>query len=426
MEKVLELVFKKVMDAPNSMDVIDWLFGEQKDDVLNGKPVVLFGTESLGQEFFMLLKQYGISPKCFCNSDVSLAEYYCSLPVISIETLMAEHKDSVILISTQTYAASIKRMLLEKRFKQEQVLWPTNFDPLKGLYFSTTNLDAMGVFLNESDVCRGQVNRAFSDILIDNKDKIEKVYYALADEKSKEILINKLAFSLRCSNIQLFIDFLSSFSEPVNLFGSIPYPDPGPENYFYFNNDVFSLANDEVYVDVGAYDGDSISAFVQACNLNNVGYRKIYAFEPDPKTYNALIENTKDLDAVDCHQLGLWSESANLDFMSSDNSGTPSGAKIVDGDGDFSIKTVSLDSFLQGEAVTIIKMDPPGNIIPEALKGAFNTIDKYQPKLVLGAYHSFEAIFEIPFLVHTKWPEYKLYIRHNSWASCETDLYAIR
>jgi hypothetical protein len=37
-----------------------------------------------------------------------------------------------------------------------------------------------------------------------------------------------------------------------------------------------------------------------------------------------------------------------------------------------------------------------------------------------------EAIFEVPFLVHSQWPDYKLYLRHNSWASCETDLYAVR
>jgi hypothetical protein len=70
-------------------------------------------------------------------------------------------------------------------------------------------------------------------------------------------------------------------------------------------------------------------------------------------------------------------------------------------------------------------MDPPGNILPESIRGAAGSIAKYQPKLVLGAYHSLEAIFEVPLLVKSICPEYKLYLRHLSWAMGETDLFAV-
>ena len=70
-------------------------------------------------------------------------------------------------------------------------------------------------------------------------------------------------------------------------------------------------------------------------------------------------------------------------------------------------------------------MDPPGNIIPEALMGAKKTISKFKPKLVLNAYNTFEDIFEMPLLINTLWPDYKLYLRHISWTVCETDLFAM-
>jgi len=55
----------------------------------------------------------------------------------------------------------------------------------------------------------------------------------------------------------------------------------------------------------------------------------------------------------------------------------------------------SLDDFLEGDKVMLIKMDSLGDIIPEALMGTKKTIDRFYPKLVLGAYYSFEAIFDV-------------------------------
>lgn len=139
------------------------------------------------------------------------------------------------------------------------------------------------------------------------------------------------------------------------------------------------------------------------------------------KNYKKILIVTEN---TSCHQLGLWSKSDILRFESSDKA-IASTASGISENGDIEIQMVCLDDFLNGGEITLIKMDPPGNIMAEALKGASNTITKYKPKLALGAYHSFEAIYEIPLLVNSLWPDYKLYLRHNSWTICETDLFAI-
>jgi FkbM family methyltransferase len=400
--------------------MFDWLFGPRKQDVITGTPVVLFGTGSLGKELMVTLKFYGISPVCFCNSDNSKSgSLYCGMPVISIDELERSHKNSLILIATQTHAASVQKLLLDNGFRRDRVLWPKDFDMALGLYFSYVNqITLAGISKMQTP------QQTLFDLLAQNEKIVKSVYDNLADQKSKDLFVAKLAFAVSHDNLGLFKDFMWSFSEPITMFGLIPFPDPGPENYFYFNNDVFPISPNEVYVDVGAYDGDSVNAFVQTCKYHGLDYKQIYAFEPDPNNYKALIKNTENVKKISCHQLGIWSRSEELSFNSSEKAPAPSGSGI-DETGDIKINVVSLDKILSGKEVTFLKMDPPGDIIPEALKGASKTITKYRPKLVLGAYHSFEAIFKIPFLVNGFWPDYKLYLRHNSWACAETDLYAV-
>lgn len=213
-----------------------------------------------------------------------------------------------------------------------------------------------------------------------------------------------------------------SFSEPFRGFGFDTVSAP-PEDYYYFNNDVISLCQNEVYVDVGAFDGDTVHTFVQACEQERVAYRRIIALEPDPQCFGAMLKNTTGISRISCHRLGLWSESRKLRFTTSGNALHDQAASISSR-GDSEIQVVALDDFLAGEKVTFIKMDPGGNVIPEVIRGAARTIVQHKPKLAIGAYHAVESIYEIPLLVNRICPEYRLYLRHNTYHPCDTDLYA--
>ena len=85
----------------------------------------------------------------------------------------------------------------------------------------------------------------------------------------------------------------------------------------------------------------------------------------------------------------------------------------------------SVDSLLQGQNVTYLKMDVEG-FEREALWGASKTILHYAPKLSVSIYHRNEDIFELPLLVKSLQPNYKLYIRHRLYIPAwDTNLYAI-
>lgn len=420
MNDVLTQIAANVYAVRDKMDFLDLVFGIYRQDALNTRPVVLFGAGQLGKEFHHTLKLKGVSPSCFCDNDDSrTGGLFCGIPVISFNELQAKHKESLIVVVTKKYLSAITKQLLDNGFR-EDLIRCKDADLEGDLEF--VHLYAMNGTQSLLEVMRQQHEpRGLLDVLIEKEQSVLDAYDLLADQKSKDLFIAKLSLLASNEHFDLYKKFIISFSEPVLEFGvGNPFE---TEEYYYFNNDVLSLSQNEIYVDVGAADGDTILTFTQACKKFNIEYKHIYAFEPDLKNYQALVANAKQYKNVSCHQLGLWSHSETLRFISSGSISNHESAKISSS-GDAEICVVSLDEFLKGAEVTFIKMDPPGNVIPEAVKGATDTIARYKPVLALGAYHSLEAIFEIPLLVHDICPDYKLFLRHNSLHSNETDLYA--
>ena len=85
----------------------------------------------------------------------------------------------------------------------------------------------------------------------------------------------------------------------------------------------------------------------------------------------------------------------------------------------------SVDNLLQGNPVTLLKMDVEGSE-REALWGASRSIARYSPKLMISLYHRNEDVFELPLLVRRINPRYRLYIRHLPYIPAwETNLYAV-
>jgi FkbM family methyltransferase len=187
----------------------------------------------------------------------------------------------------------------------------------------------------------------------------------------------------------------------------------------YFVPELINLQNEEVFVDCGAYDGYDSLKFA---NLTNNHYKSIYMFEPDQQNIALIQEKTKKLSNTNIIQKGLWSSSTTLGF-SSDNSSSI----ITDNDSaSDKIETVSLDEFFadipKDEQPTFIKMDIEGAEI-EALKGAANIIKNYKPKLAICVYHKITDMYDIPELIRSINPNYKMSLLHHSDSFYETVLY---
>lgn len=201
--------------------------------------------------------------------------------------------------------------------------------------------------------------------------------------------------------------------------GEIDYSDimTSPE---YLLDEIFSFSENEVYVDAGAFDGDTVLDFVQKVQ----SFNKIYAFEPDPENFhrmNMRLELAKQVydNKIKC-----------LNMAVSDHNGT---VQLI-ASGDVSARVTELEEArvakvncatldILAKDATYIKMDIEGSEL-HALMGAARLIKQNKPKLAICIYHRPEDLWEIALFIHSLVPEYKLYIRHHSNGYWDTVLYA--
>ncbi len=252
----------------------------------------------------------------------------------------------------------------------------------------------------------------FPELLIDdidpelfkkNQAKIRQVYNILNDDLSKYIY-NTLFDVYISGNVGV----LSRTKGVIQYFPQKTGVDELKEFY---------LSEQERFIDCGAYDGDTIREFKRQTGNK---YEKIWAFEPDINNYERLsdyIQATQDL-RVQIYRAGVYDQDTVMHF--SINRGTSS---TLDAMGEESIEVYKLDSLID-EPVTFIKMDIEGSE-KAALQGARNLISTYKPKLAICIYHKVEDLWELPLLIKSINPEYRIFIRNYEDRIDETICYAI-
>lgn len=231
--------------------------------------------------------------------------------------------------------------------------------------------------------------------LKENDALFEKTYGMLADEESKKAFLNVLKFKISGKTEYLF----ETMYEKKRLY-----------------EDILMLSGDEIILDLGAYDGDTIREFLE---VTKGSYKKIIAFEPDEKNFKKLERKTADLENIERYNLGAWDKKETLFFAKKggrnshkDESGVPVNFDSVD-------NTVKDD-------VTFIKMDIEGAEM-KALEGAKETIKRCLPKLYVCAYHRNEDLFTLPFKIKELDENYKIYFRHHPYVPAwEANFYAVR
>ena len=178
---------------------------------------------------------------------------------------------------------------------------------------------------------------------------------------------------------------------------------------------LLSFGKDEVYVDAGTFDGDSIRLFIDRMGG---AFERVIGFEPDPKTYEQLKENFRTDDRVECVNKGLYNCSGTMRFVND----ASRGAILID-DGGLEVEVTSLDDYLNGDRVTYIKMNIEGAELA-ALEGARQSIEKWAPKLAISGYHRPSDLWRVPQLIKQIWPGYELALRQQDAGVIETVVYA--
>ncbi len=237
------------------------------------------------------------------------------------------------------------------------------------------------------DIDEGQIKN--------NVGNIQSVYELLCDFKSK-FIYRAIVESYATKNI----DALS------RLCGTTQYIPGGG---------IFDIGEEEVLIDAGAFDGDTIERFL---NLTGGKYRYIYAFEPDAENFKNLRKRNLP-DNIKTYNAGLYDETCKLCF-----SANKGGSSKVESTGENVIQVYRFDELdIPCREVTFVKMDIEGSEL-KALQGMEQTIIKYKPKLAICIYHKFEDLWELPLYIKKLVPEYRLYIRNYTTYLDEIVLYA--
>lgn len=189
------------------------------------------------------------------------------------------------------------------------------------------------------------------------------------------------------------------------------------EGHQYFPSDLIKLSANETYVDVGAYDGDTVKQFLQACHNQ---FEHIHAIELDKANFEKLDQDMRlspHSQKIKTHNIAAWHKKEQISFQ-------PGLTQSTVGSGESHAQAMPLDDVLRNESLTYIKMDIEGAEI-NALHGAREIITKNRPKLAICVYHKISHLWEIPLLIHEMLPEHDLYLRHHTRLEYETVCYAL-
>lgn len=189
----------------------------------------------------------------------------------------------------------------------------------------------------------------------------------------------------------------------------------------YFPKDLIRRTADEFFVDVGAYDGDTIRSFLKT---QGDIFRRVLALEPDPQNFQKLVEYLSTLPAVvatriEARAIAAFNHACRLRF---DNGAATSAA--LNANGSIDVEGARLDDLLEGLHPTYIKMDIEGAEL-DAIEGCRRVLMQDRPVIAACVYHAQDHLWRIPVLLNQIRPGYAFFLRSYATECWETVCYAV-
>ena len=337
-----------------------------------GERIVLYGAGKLGRETFAGLRRHGIEPLAFVDTNpLRWGDRIDGLIVVSPEESRARWAETaafVVAVSAGTALREALRAAGCVAVVPYTCLWwkfPETFLPLHG-------------------ICR-------PDATLAHAEEIRRVEALWADRTSFAAYRAQIEWRLTLDYTVL--------------------PSPTPAEHTYFLPEI-ALLTDERFVDVGAYDGDTLREFYA-----RVPNGRAVALEPDPRNWDALV---RSVDArTTLHRVAAASRAGTLAFRADGTAGA-----AVCAQGEVEVRAERLDDLLAHENPTFLKFDVEGAEL-DALRGAIATIRRHRPVLAVCLYHKPEDLWEIPLLIASLDLGYRLLFRVHAEECWESVLYAV-
>ena len=347
------------------------------------RPVILYGAGKAVGIVLVVCKKCGLSVTALCDSNRTgtYENGGVSLPIISPDELVENYANSSLIVTSWKFENEIRENLKSIGFNSDNIFsfwYPQRITP--------------EIF--ENDFYAGY----------------KWAYHFYKDELSKQLVLDKIRNYLTSSPLE-----------------------PNTKNAMYYE-DVINLGNEEIFLDAGAYDGDTVKDFVKKVGGK---YKYIYAFEPDSVPFKELSDYVEKIDNAEAINAGLGGGNSIQKFRYGGlvASGfiplryfATCGTKFTDTEFMTDEKEVfSIDSLINSGKMeflpTFIKLDVEG-YEAGVLAGATNLIRTHKPKLAICAYHQINDIYAIPKTILRIRNDYKFVLRQHDYGYYETILYA--
>ena len=342
----------------------------------SNRPLVLFGAGNLGQRTLVGLRRVGVEPLAFVDNDPKLhGSEIDGLPVLRPDEAATRYGTTAAFVVT--IWTPVGRLAFPTVDAQMRALGCTTIVPFVPLFWKYAEEFLPNFCLDLPHLLYGDAER------------VRAAYGLLPDANSR--------YEFRAQ-----LSYLLSAQDYVEVLGK-------PDGEWYFPRELVTLSGRDVFIDCGAYDGDTISSFLGACTSR---FDSIVAFEPDPAALARLTEYVGGL-GVDVRTRIRIEAKAVADregWLFFDGGGTP-GSKLAE-DGSLAVEAVRLDGELVGMTPTIIKMDIEG-AEEAALLGGRHTIERYRPILAICIYHLQRHLYDVPLLMARLCPRYGFAIRRQ-------------
>ena len=350
-----------------------------------GRRLVLSGAGNLGRKVVKALRVQGIEPLAFVDKNSAL--WGTSIEGIKV---LSQEEGARLFGQSATFCVTIWRGegtdTMAERFKPLVDLGCTNV------------IDFGSMFWKYADALLPHYSLDLPHKVLMAADQVRAAFDLWHDDASRAEYVAQVRWRLRLD------------------FDNLPLP---VKESIYFPADLFSISDDEVFVDCGAYDGDTIRDFLVHSGKR---FRRIFAFEADTRNFAKLKRFVETLSPelrgrIEPIGKALGERSGILRFSATGTAAASVSAEGVD------VESVALDGEL-ADAPSYIKMDIEGSE-PAALRGASCIIGRDAPILSVCVYHAQDHLWSIPLQIAAHNRGYRMFLRPHLRESWDLVCYAV-
>jgi FkbM family methyltransferase len=348
--------------------------------------VVLFGAGNLGRRTLACLRTIGVEPLAFTDNNEGLwGTDVAGLQVLSPEQTAERFADALFIVTIWNPSH-----WFEKSRGRLERLGCSRISPPSPIYWRFPN-EFLPFYAQDLP---SRVYEQASDVLA--------AAAVWSDAQSRQEFMRQVLWRARGE---------WAFLEPA---------DDDRESYFLAR--AFGLSTNEVFVDCGAFDGDTLRAFL---SRSNGEFTRYVAIEPDPTSFDTLEQFVGSLpskirERVDVLNCGVGAERGSVSFDATGGFGSKAANA-----GTISVRLVPINDLAQPETpVTFVKMDIEG-AEADALAGGQSLIERDGPLLAVCVYHTQYDLWTLPLLLKRMLPKHHMLLRCHEGDGWQTVAYAV-